>query len=424
MSSQTRWLVVLSLALMAILALAGCAPAAAPTATPAAAATSPAIAAATPAATTAAPAAAPTTASTQPTSAPSASGTQPASAPTVSSGSASAGGKIALLLPENKTTRYETQDRPLFEAKVKQLCPTCQVLYSNAAGDANTQVSQFDAALTNGAQVVVLMPVDSDAAAAMADRAQAQGVPIISYDRMINNSTGVKYYVSFDNRLVGQLQAKSLTDRLNQLGKSNPQIVAINGSPADANGQTFKLGAHDILDPLVKAQKLTILKEYDTPDWSPDQAQTEMQQALTAINNKLDGVYVANDGMATGVISAMKTAGLSPLPPVTGQDAELSAIQRILTGEQYMTVYKALRLEAEGSAEIAVDLLNKQPVPANMTNGKTQNNKKVDVPSVLLTPVVVTKNNIKDTVVKDGFWSLQQICTAQYAAACQSAGLQ
>ncbi len=424
MSSQTRWLVVLSLALMAILALAGCAPAAAPTATPAAAATSPAIAAATPAATTAAPAAAPTTASTQPTSAPSASGTQPASAPTVSSGSASAGGKIALLLPENKTTRYETQDRPLFEAKVKQLCPTCQVLYSNAAGDANTQVSQFDAALTNGAQVVVLMPVDSDAAAAMADRAQAQGVPIISYDRMINNSTGVKYYVSFDNRLVGQLQAKSLTDRLNQLGKSNPQIVAINGSPADANGQTFKLGAHDILDPLVKAQKLTILKEYDTPDWSPDQAQTEMQQALTAINNKLDGVYVANDGMATGVISAMKTAGLSPLPPVTGQDAELSAIQRILTGEQYMTVYKALRLEAEGSAEIAVDLLNKQPVPANMTNGKTQNNKKVDVPSVLLTPVVVTKDNIKDTVVKDGFWSLQQICTAQYAAACQSAGLQ
>ncbi len=412
MSSHIRWAVVISLALIAILALAGCAPSATPTSTPAALGTSPAIAPASPAA-----------GNTQPASAPTVSSTQPANAPTVNPGS-SAGGKIALLLPENKTTRYETQDRPDFEAKVKQLCPNCQVLYSNAAGDANTQVSQFDAALTNGAQVVVLMPVDSNAAAAMADRAKAQGVPIIAYDRMINNSDGVKYYVSFDNRRVGQLQAQSLIDRLNALGKNNPQIVAINGSPADANGQTFKKGAHDVFDPLVQGQKLTILKEYDTPDWSPDQAQTEMQQALTAINNKLDGVYVANDGMATGVISAMKTAGLTPLPPVTGQDAELSAIQRILTGEQYMTVYKALRLEAEGAAEIAVDLVNKQAVPANLTNGKTQSNGKVDVPSILLTPVVVTKDNIKDTVVKDGFWNVQQICTAQFADACKAAGLQ
>jgi D-xylose transport system substrate-binding protein len=336
---------------------------------------------------------------------------------------AGAGGKIAYLLPETKTTRYETHDRPDFEAQVKALCSNCQVLYSNANGDANAQVSQFDAAVTNGAKVIVLMPVDSNAAAALADRAKAQGIPIVAYDRMILNSTGVNYYVSFDNRKVGQLQAQALVDRLTQMGKTNPKIIAINGSPADANGQTFKLGAHDVFDPLVKAGKLTIVKEYDTPDWSPDQAQTEMQQALTATGNQVDGVYVANDGMATGAVAAMKGAGVSPLPPVTGQDAELSAIQRILTGEQYMTVYKAIKLEADAAAQLAVDLVNNTPVPADMTQSKVTNNGKVDVPSVLLTPVDVFQNNIKDTVVKDAYWTAQQICTAQYSTACQMAGL-
>ncbi len=334
-----------------------------------------------------------------------------------------AGAKIAYLLPESKTTRYETHDRPEFEARVHQLCASCQVLYSNANGDASAQVNQFDAALANGAKVIVLMPVDSGAAAALADKAKAQGIPIIAYDRMILNSDGLNYYVSFDNRKVGQLQAQALVDHLNQMGKTNPKIVAINGSPADANGQTFKKGAHDVFDPLIQAGKLTITKEYDTPDWSPDQAQTEMQQALTALANQVDGVYVANDGMAGGAIAAMKTAGVNPLPPVTGQDAELAAIQRILTGEQYMTVYKAIHLEATAAADLAVDLATNTQVPASMTQGQVMNNGKMDVPSVLLTPVNVFKDNIKDTVIKDGFWTAQQICTAAYATACQTAGL-
>lgn len=339
--------------------------------------------------------------------------------------SSSAGaGKIALLLPETKTTRYETADRPDFEAKLKAIGPNVQIIYSNANQDANLQLSQAEAALTNGAQVLVLDPVDSAAAAVIADKAKAQGVPVIAYDRLILNSTGVNYYISFDNVKVGQLQAQSLVKKLQSMGIAKPTIVMINGSPTDNNAKLFKQGAHSVFDPLVQAGKLVIAKEYDTPDWSPDQAQNEMQQALTALGNKVDGVYCANDGTASGAVAAMKAAGLNPIPPVTGQDAELAGIQRILVGEQYMTVYKAIKPEADAAAELAYDLLTKTPVPASMTNGQTVNNGKMDVPSVLLTPIAVTKDNIKDTVVKDGFWKVSQICTSQYANACTAAGLQ
>ena len=333
-------------------------------------------------------------------------------------------GTIALLLPETKTTRYETADKPDFEAKMKELCPDCQIIYSNANQDATQQLSQAEAALTNGAQVLVLDPVDSAAAATIADKAKAQGVPVIAYDRLILNSDGVDYYISFDNEEVGKLQAQSLVDDLNKMNMENPTIVMINGSPTDNNAGLFKQGAHSVFDPLVTDGKLTIAKEYDTPDWSPDQAQTEMQQALTALGNKVDGVYAANDGTASGAIAAMKAAGLDPLPPVTGQDAELAGIQRILSGEQYMTVYKAIKPEAEAAAQLAYDLLTDAKVPTDMTNGKTVNNGSFDVPSVLLTPIAVTKDNIKDTVVADNFWTVDQICTADYADACAAAGLQ
>ena len=337
---------------------------------------------------------------------------------------AASAGKVALLLPETKTTRYETADRPDFEAKMKELAPNAQIIYSNANQDANLQLSQAEAALTNGAQVLVLDPVDSAAAAAIANKAKAQGVPVIAYDRLILNSTGVNYYISFDNVEVGKLQASSLMKKLDSMGIAKPTIVMINGSPTDNNAKLFKQGAHSVFDPLVKAGKLTIAKEYDTPDWSPDQAQNEMQQALTALGNQVDGVYCANDGTASGAVAAMKAAGLSPIPPVTGQDAELAGIQRILVGQQYMTVYKAIKPEAQAAAELAYDLLMKKPVPASMTNGKTTPNGAMDVPSVLLTPVAVTKDNIKSTVVADGFWKVSQICTAQYASACKAAGLQ
>lgn len=331
------------------------------------------------------------------------------------SNSGSGSAKIALLLPESKTARYEAADRPDFEAKVKALCGGCQVIYSNADQDSAKQQSQAEAALSNGAKVLVLDAVDGQAAAAIADKAAQSKVPVISYDRLVTGTSNINYYISFDNVKVGQLQGTALLAALN--GKSSPSIVMINGSPTDNNAKLFKQGAHSVLD-----GKVTIAKEYDTPDWSPDQAQNEMTQALTALNNKVDGVYAANDGTAGGAIAAMKAAGVKPIPPVTGQDAELAGIQRILTGDQYMTVYKAIKPEAENAATLAVDLAQGKSVPGNLVNGKTNNGKK-DVPSILLTPVSVTKDNIESTVVADGFLKASDICTAQYAAACTAAGV-
>ncbi len=354
---------------------------------------------------------------------PAAASASASAAPASASGSASAaaavvsgGKKIALLLPESKTARYESKDRPLFEAKVKALCSDCQILYSNANQDASQQQSQAEAALTNGANVMVLDAVDGKAAAAIADKAAAQKVPVISYDRLVTNTKNVNYYISFDNVAVGKLQGTALLQGLQ--GKTNPSIVMINGSPTDNNAKLFKQGAHSVLD-----GKVTIAKEYDTPDWSPDQAQNEMSQALTALNNKVDGVYAANDGTGGGAIAAMKAAGVKPLPPVTGQDAELAAIQRIVAGDQYMTVYKAIKPEAEAAAQLAVMLAVGQTIPASMTNGQVTNNAVVDVPSVLLTPISVTKANVASTVIADGFWSKTDICTAAFAAACTAAGI-
>ena len=243
-------------------------------------------------------------------------------------------------------------------------------------------------------------------------------MPVISYDRLINGSDGVSYYISFDNEQVGRLQGEALLAALKKLGKTqSPTIVMINGSPTDNNVSFFKRGAHAVLD-----GQVNIAKEYDTPDWSPDKAQQEMEQALTALNNQVDGVYAANDGTAGGAIAAMKAAGLNPLPPVTGQDAELAAIQRILVQEQYMTVYKAIRPEAEVAAELAYALCHGQTPPDNRFNSRV-NNAKIDVPSILLKPIAVTRDNIKNTVLADQFWSIEQICTAEFAAACSAVGL-
>jgi len=328
--------------------------------------------------------------------------------------------KIALLLPETKTARYETQDRPLFEAKVKELAPEIEILYSNANQDANQQQSQADAALTNGATVLVLDPVDSASAASIVAKANAKNVPVISYDRLILNSK-VDYYVSFDNEQVGKLQGQALLDKLTKDGNAGKTIVMINGAPTDNNAKLFKAGAHSVLDGKVK-----IGAEYDTPDWSPDKAQTEMDQAITKLGkNGFVGVYCANDGTGGGAIAAMKGAGINPKTrPTTGQDAELAGIQRILLGEQYMTIYKALKAEANTAAELAVALAKGTGVPSSMTLSKV-NNGQIDVPSVLLTPVAVTAANIKDTVVADGFWTTQQILTTPaLVTAGKAVGLQ
>jgi D-xylose transport system substrate-binding protein len=335
--------------------------------------------------------------------------------------SSSGGGKpVALLLPESKTARYESQDRPNFERKLKSLCPDCDIIYSNADQDPAKQQQQAEAAITKGAKVLVLDPVDAASAASIVTRAKQQDVGVVSYDRLITGAD-IDYYISFDNVKVGQLQAAALSAKLKKDGNPTGPITMINGAPTDNNAKLFKQGA---LQGLQEAG-VKIAKQYDTPDWSPDKAQNEMEQAITALGKSgFNGVYAANDGTAGGAIAAMKGNGIKPATkPTTGQDAELAAVQRIIAGEQYMTVYKAVKPEAEDAAQLAVALAKGQQPPAGLVTGNVDNGKK-QVPSVILTPVSVTKSNVNDTIVKDGFWSVSQICTPQYASACKSAGIE
>src|SRR4051812_35943591 len=330
--------------------------------------------------------------------------------------SSSKGGKIAFLLLESKTARYETQDRPLFEQKVKALCAGCQVVYSNADQDASKQQQQAEAALTQGVKVMVLDPVDGAAAAAIVNQANAKKVPVISYDRLLLNSKP-DYYVEFDSPSVGKAQGQALVDKL-KADKKSASIVMINGAPTDNNAKLFKQGAHSVID----GSGFKVAKEYDTPDWSPDKAQSEMEQAITAVGKgKFVGVYAANDGTAGGAIAAMKSAGIDPKTiPTTGQDAEVAGIQRILAREQDMTVYKPLKPLAEKAAEWAV-LLAQGKKPTDATD--SENNGKVDVPTTKLDVVAVTADKVKDTVIKDGFWKPSEICTSAYKSACTKYGI-
>jgi D-xylose transport system substrate-binding protein len=340
---------------------------------------------------------------------------------TSASGSSGKSGKIALLLPESKTARYESQDRPNFERKLKEICPDCQEIYSNADQDASKQQQQAEAALTQGAKVLVLDPVDAASAAAIVTRAAQSKVPVISYDRLISNSK-VAYYISYDNAKVGKLQATSLIDKLKKDGKTSGSLVMINGAPTDNNAKLFKEGAHSVID----GSGYKVAKEYDTPDWSPDKAQSEMEQAITALGKTgFVGVYAANDGNAGGAIAAMKSNGVDPKKiPTTGQDAELAGVQRIVAGDQYMTVYKAIKPQAEIAAQLAVNLLRGEQPKAGTVNVQTANGSAGKVPSVIFDPVAVTVDNINDTIIKDKFWTAAQICTGQYAAGCKSAGIQ
>jgi D-xylose transport system substrate-binding protein len=327
------------------------------------------------------------------------------------------GGKIAFLLPENQTARYESSDKPLFEADVKKLCSSCEIIYSNATQDASKQQSQAEAAIAQGAKVIVLDPVDGAAAAAIVNSANAKKIPVISYDRLLLNSKP-DYYVEFDSPSVGKIQATALVDKLKKDGKSG-SIVMINGAPTDNNAKLFKQGAHSVID----GSGFKVAKEYDTPDWTPAKAQTEMDQAISALGkNGFVGVYAANDGTAGGAIASMKGAGIAPsTKPTTGQDAELAGIQRILAGDQYMTVYKPIKPLAAAAAQWAVDLVNgKKPTDTNTT----ENNGKVDVPTLKLAVKAVTADTVKSTVVADKYWTPAQICTSAYAAACKKYGIQ
>jgi D-xylose transport system substrate-binding protein len=329
------------------------------------------------------------------------------------------GGTIALLLPENHTPRYEAADRPNFEAKVKELCSDCKILYSNANQDAAKQQNQAEAALTQGAKVMVVDAVDAGSAGAIVTKAKAQNVPVVSYDRLITNSD-VDYYVSFDNERVGKLQGQSLITGLKAQGHGTGPVVLLAGDPADNNAKLFKKGAITALN----TGGVKIAKKYDTPGWLADKAQNEMQQAITALgNNGFEGVLASNDDLGGAAIAAMKDAGIKPATrPTTGQDATVAGLQRILTGEQYMTVYKPIHPEANAAAQIAVALAKGDSVPSGLVNQQVDNGKK-KVPSVILVPLATIKTNVNN-VIKNGDAKASDICKGSFASACKAAGIQ
>ncbi|MFF7212394.1 sugar ABC transporter substrate-binding protein [Streptomyces sp. NPDC008238] len=333
-------------------------------------------------------------------------------------GSSSTGSKsktIGLLLPDSVTARYDKFDKPLFEAKVKELCADCDVQYANAAGDSGKQAQQVSTMITKGVKVIVISAQDAAAIKTSVQSAVDKGIKVIAYDRLAQGP--VSAYVSFDNEKVGELQGQALLDSLGAKAKPSANVVMINGDDADPNAAMFKAGAHKVLDGKVK------IAYEQSGLWKDTVANQKMTAAITQLKAKnIAGVYAANDGMAGGIATALKGAGISGIP-LTGQDAELAGIQRIIAGTQSSTVYKAFKPEADAAAQLAVNLIEGKDISSLATTSLTSGSGD-KVPSQLLTPVSVTKANVNDTVIADKLYSVAEICTAEFADACKAAGIQ
>lgn len=330
--------------------------------------------------------------------------------------SADAGGgegeayQIAFLMPDLASTRYEEQDRPLFEAKMAELCPACEVIYANADADAAQQQQQADSALSQGADVLVLDPVDSAAAATIVTSAQAEEIPVISYDRPIPD-VPADYYVSFDNEAIGAAIAQSLVDELDTQGVEGG-ILQVNGSPTDAAAGLIRDGVSGVVD----ASGYEVLAEFDTPGWQPPEAQEWVGGQINQFGDQVVGVVAANDGTGGASIAAFRSAGIDPVPPVTGNDAELAAIQRIVSGDQFNTISKPISIVAEAAAEVAYGFATGSPPEGETTL--------FDTPSALFEPTVVTRDNLVEVIVDGGIYTAEDICTDEYAAGCTELGIE
>jgi len=322
--------------------------------------------------------------------------------------------KVGVLLPETATSaRWDSKDRPLLQQLIPQQLSGATVDYNNAQGSADTQQTQAQAALTKGDCILVVAPSDSIKAAAIVSAAKAQGVPVIAYDRLIY-SNDTNYYVSFDGVAVGKLQGDYIAAHYQSFVTANgtKNTIMINGSQTDNNALLFNKGAHQGLDPLFSSGALKNVYEKFTPNWDNATAQTEMQAALTANQNKVAVAYVANDGMANNVIAALKSVKLNGKVLVTGQDATVAGIQNILKGDQAMTVYKAIQKEAMATAQLVAALSNGTDT-ASLTSGQTTTvpiSGGAAIPSILETPVAVDKTNIQSTVIADNFVTVADVC--------------
>ncbi|NEB80532.1 sugar ABC transporter substrate-binding protein [Streptomyces sp. SID14478] len=325
---------------------------------------------------------------------------------------------VGLLLPENQTARYEKFDKPIIEKQISTLTNgKGKVDYLNAKQDATLQSQQIDTMITKKVDVLILDAVDYKAVASGVKKAKDAGIPVVAYDRLAEGP--IAAYTSFDNEEVGKTQGEALLKAMGSKATKSSKIVMMNGAVTDPNAAQFKKGAHSVLD-----GKVTVAKEYDTKEWKPENANANMEAAISAVGkDKIAGVYSANDGMAGGSITALKSAGVSKLPPVTGQDAELAGVQRIVTGDQYMSVFKSYPQEAETVAKMAVSIVKDGKLDSSIATGTVDSGTEKKVPSVIVPVVSLTQANIKDTVIKEGYYTLGEICTAKYKAACDKIGL-
>lgn len=324
--------------------------------------------------------------------------------------------KVAVLLPDSKSSvRWETVDRPSLKAAFDAAGVPVEI--QNAEGDKSTQQQQAEQAITNGAKVILLVNLDSGSGAAIASNAKSRGVKVIDYDRLTLDTDAQDYYVSFDNEKVGQLQGQGLVDCLGD--KANAQVAVLNGSPTDNNATLFKKGYDSVINPKFESGDWKEVDDQSVPDWDNQKALTIFEQMLQKADNKIDGVLAANDGLGNAAISAVKQRKLDQIP-VTGQDATLQGIQNIVAGDQCMTVYKAVKKEADAAAKLAIALAKgEEPeAPAAKINNGTK-----DVPSVLLDPVPVTKDNIKEYLGEPDFPKKEEICTGKLTSACEELGL-
>jgi D-xylose transport system substrate-binding protein len=319
--------------------------------------------------------------------------------------------KVAFLMPDTGSTRYELHDRPGFEKKLKELCDTCSPLYNNADGDANKQQQQFNSALAQGAKVLVLDPVDSAAAVTLVNAAHAKGAKVIAYDRPIPKAK-VDFYVSFDNEAIGKQIATSLVQKV----KSNPipsgsGILIVNGSPTDAAAGLIKKGIHEGVD----NSGVTVLGEYDTIEWKPENAQKWVAGQISRYGKKIVGVVAANDGTAGGAIAAFKAAGMNPNPPVSGNDATVAGLQLIIAGDQFNTINKPSEIVGGAAAEVAAKLIKgDKPDASDELFGS---------PTKLYDPTLVTSENLKAEIIDKKINTPAELCTKEYAAACTKLGI-
>lgn len=334
-------------------------------------------------------------------------------------GTADSGGRdetrIGVLLPDSTTARWETNDRPLLDAQIKELCGECTVEHANAKGEVAIQQAQMDSMIADGVDAILLVAVDARSMRPVVAKADEAGIPVIAYDRLAEGP--VSGYASFDGEQVGRLQGRALLEAMADTGPGG-RIVMMNGDPTDPNSVSFKKGAMSVLE-----GKVQISKAYDTRQWRTEIAHMNMSGAISALGaGNIDGVYAANDGLAAGSIAALKANKVAPLPPITGQDAELAALRRIVAGEQYMTVYKPFEPEASAGAALAVAAARGESLD-RVAEDTVRSSSGHTVPAVLLAPVAVTVDTIEDTLVRDGVYTVRQICTPQLADACARAGL-